>query len=107
MYSALKNNETVKLFMPVYPNGQLLDKEFFIKLIWSIFSDKMFNLIMKAYKNREISTNDAKVNTIEVDTEIAKEIEFVIQQPSTEFILLNFIFRQTEEVIHLLKKKVK
>ena len=33
MYNALKNNETAKLFMPDYPNGQLPDKEFFMKLI--------------------------------------------------------------------------
>ena len=103
MYSALKNNETVKLFMPDYSNGQLPDKEFFIKLIWSIFLEQMFDLIMKAHKNREIVTNDTEDNTFEVDP----EIEFMIQQPNTNFIFIKFYFNQTEEDIHFLKKKTK
>ena len=46
----------------------------------------MFDLITKAHKNREIAMNGAKDNTIEVDPGIVKEIEFVIQQPSSKLI---------------------
>ena len=35
------------------------------------FSEQMFDLITKAHKNREIATNEAYDNIIEVDPKIA------------------------------------
>ena len=89
MYNALKNNEIVKLYIPDYLDGQLPDLEFFIKLIWSLFPEHMFDLINKAHNNRAANNIDVEDNLIEVDADIAKEIEFVIQQPSTNFEVIN------------------
>ena len=90
MYNALNNNELVILYIPYSLDGQLPEKEFFIKLIWSLFTEHMFDLINKAHKSRAANNIEVEDYLIEVDLKIAKKIEFVIQQPSMNFEVINF-----------------
>ena len=105
MYEALKNDETVTLYMPDYPDGQLPDKEFFHKLIWSLYPHEMYSLIEKSQKLRATDNQEFGDNLIEVDPEIAKEIEQLIQLPSMDFKIMNFVIKPNQERQYTFSKR--
>ena len=82
MYPTLKNDEVVPRYLPDYRNIMLPDKEFFHKLIWTLYPAEMYEIIVKAHKNRRIDNPEKDDELIEISAEIAKEIEEVILLPS-------------------------
>ena len=82
MYKELIEDETVSKFMPDYKEDQLSDKNFFHKLVFSIYPHQMYNLIYEAQKKRAINNADQNEDLIEIAPEIVKEIKEVVMLPS-------------------------
>ena len=82
LYKELIEDETVSKFMPDYKEGQLPDKNFFHKLVCSIYPHQMYNFIYEAQKKRAINNADQNEDLIEIAPEIVKEIKEVVMLPS-------------------------
>ena len=95
MYSTLKNDETVSQFIPDYGDKLLPDKEFFHKLIWTLYPAEMYDIISQAHKNRGVEQADNDGELVEICEAIAKEIEDVVLLPSKLTDLISFHYSQT------------
>ena len=78
----MKNDDYISKFMPDYPKGQLPEKEFFYRVVCSIYPQQMFNMIYAAQRKRAVTAEDNRYNKIELTPEIADEIDKIVLLPS-------------------------
>lgn len=82
LYSKLKDDAVVSIFVPDYDGKMLPDREFFNKLICTLYPAQMYEIIATAHNNRALERPDNDQELIEIDESIANEIENVILLPS-------------------------
>ena len=88
MYMPMKEDVVVSQYVPDYKNNMLPDKEFFHKLICTLYPEQMYDIIMFAYKHRGVEGSENDEEMIELDAEIAREIENVVLLPSNIHLLI-------------------
>ena len=78
----MKNNPYISKFMPDYPKDQLPEREYFYRVVWSIYPYEIYNMINAAQKKRAVTVEDNRCNKIELTPEIAKKIDEIVLLPS-------------------------
>ena len=73
--------------MSDYPNDQLSVREYFYKVVRSIYLHEIYNMINAVQKKRVITVEDKRCNKIELIPEIAKEIDEIALLPSKNLCL--------------------
>ena len=82
MYSKLKDLPNVSIHMPDLKEGELPEKEYWIRVICSLYIEEIFNLIQTAQSNRGISHASKKDEMIEITPGIEEEINKLVSMPS-------------------------
>ena len=82
MYFALKDDEVVSQYIPDYGDKMIPDKEFFHKLIWTLYPAEMYDFIEQAHKHRRVDKADNDGKFAEVSEKIFQKIENIILLPS-------------------------
>ena len=108
LYQHLKDHEVVASYLPDYLPGQVPEKEFFHKILCTLFSAEMFEIITNAQRLRSVKSNKESADLIELTKEMETEIRKLIIMPSKCLLIfkLNYIAKPGI-AIHLLKRKVK
>ena len=81
MHSKLNNLPDVAIHMPDFKEDKLPEKEYWIRVICSLYPEEIFNLIQTAQSNRGISHASKKDEMIEITPGIKEEINKLVSMP--------------------------
>ena len=94
MYLALKEDPSIEAFLLYDPKSQYSDHEFFHKLVWSLYSAQIFEIISKTMKSRSVNAKQKDDDKIEKTNEMIKEIIECFSLPCKHPVLLEHLHRQ-------------
>ena len=96
MFSKLKDDKYISMYIPDYLKCQLPEKEFYRNIVLSLYPEQMYDLAKTAQEKRAVTEYENRADKIELTEEIAKEINDFIALPSKIY-YLKFHYQDLEE----------